>query len=198
MVWSPIQPKKQDNKKNSVVRWQGRGKWGNKIWKKGGGGRQYRSLHKMGGGGGLASLCQLCKETLKISHLPIVNKTTLHIPGFPPFLVKIPHPSYYSHFWKISSPPLYEGGRGVQNMRCHLTVLWMLNLLLKDFFLAIFCIFFILLQIIHRMSNINNFLLLLIQESLLKTYTTMYSDFSTSTFVKLFLFINFYFLGVIS
>ena len=38
----------------------------------------------------------------------------------------------------------------------------MLNVFLKDLFLVIFCIFSILLQNIHRMSNINNFPLFLI------------------------------------
>ena len=46
---------------------------------------------------GLAPLCQLCKDTLKISHPPIIKPNPppppTHIPGFPhPFLVKIFHP----------------------------------------------------------------------------------------------------------
>ena len=47
------------------------------------------------------------------------------------------------------------------------------------------------------MPNISNFPLFLIQGSLMKTYTTMYSYFSTKRFVKLFLLINFYFLGML-
>ena len=63
----------------------------------------------------------------------------------------------------------------------------------KETFLSHSLYFSILLQIIHRMSNISNFLLFLIQGLLMKTYTTMYPYFSTSTFVNLFLLINFYF-----
>ena len=60
-----------------------------------------------------------------------------------------------------------------------------------------FLYFYILLQVIHRMSNINNSSLFLTQGFLIKTYTTMYSYFSTYPFVKLFLLINFYFLGAL-
>ena len=67
----------------------------------------------------------------------------------------------------------------------------------KGPFLSHFLYFSILLQIINRMSNINNFLLFLIQGFFLKTYTTMYSYFSTSLFVKLFFLKNFYFLGTL-
>ena len=45
------------------------------------------------------------------------------------------------------------------------------------------------------MSNNNNFPLFFIQGSLIKTYATMYSCFSTSTFVKRLLLINFYYSG---
>ena len=47
------------------------------------------------------------------------------------------------------------------------------------------------------MSNINNFPLFLILGSLIKTYATMYSYFSTSTVIKLLLLINFCFSGML-
>ena len=76
-----------------------------KIWKKGG--RQYRVvLHKIGG---LAPLCQLCEETLKIFHPSII--TPPPIPGSPPFLVKISHLPITAIFEKSHHPspsPLYE------------------------------------------------------------------------------------------
>ena len=63
---------------------------------------------------GLAPLCQLCKETLKISYPPII-KPPPPIPGSTPFLVKILHPPHNSHFWKISSPLHEEVRRGDSN-----------------------------------------------------------------------------------
>ena len=85
------------------------------IWKSDGG-RQYRwGLHKTGGRGrgvGVAPLCQLCKETLKISHPPHYKTTSPFLA--PPISRKNFPSSYYSHFWKISSPTLWKGvgGRG--------------------------------------------------------------------------------------
>ena len=43
------------------------------------------------------------------------------------------------------------------------------------------------------MSNISNFPLFLMQESLIKTYATMYTYFSTLPCFKLFLLISYYF-----
>ena len=69
VAWSPIHPKKQDNRKNSgsgVWRWQGSAGGLDKIWKRGS--RQHRGgLHKIGG---LAPNCQLWKETFKHSPYP--------------------------------------------------------------------------------------------------------------------------------
>ena len=67
----------------------------------------------------------------------------------------------------------------------------------KGPFLSYFRYFSILIQIIHKMSDINCFPLFLIQGSLIKTYAAMHSYFSTSTFVKLVLLINFYFSGTL-
>ena len=71
-----------------------------KIWKKGG--RQYRVvLHKIGG---LAPLCQLCEETLKIFHPSIITPPPPPHSWLPTISSKnFPSP-HYSHFWKISSP----------------------------------------------------------------------------------------------
>ena len=93
---------------------------------------------------------------------------------------------------------------------CHVRAIWMLIMIKRVFwsyrsaeksiksfskgpFLRLFLYFFILLQIIHRMQNINNFPVFDIG-SLIKTYTTY---FCTSTFAKLVLLINFYFLGML-
>ena len=67
----------------------------------------------------------------------------------------------------------------------------------KGYFLSHFLYFSILLQIIHRISNINNFWLFLIQRYLIKTCATIYSYLSTSTLVELVLLINFYFSGTL-
>ena len=88
MAWSPTQPKKHENRKSSGGggwRWQGSGGGGrvDKIWKMEG------EVGNIGGGGGLhkirrlAPFCELCKETLKISHPPIIKPTPPSIPGFP-------------------------------------------------------------------------------------------------------------------
>ena len=107
MAWSPNQPKKQDNRKNSWGRgwkWQGHWGWGGlgENLKKGGRG--------VGNKGGLVPLCQL-SETFKISHPPI-TKLTPHS-WLPLISSKIFTSLHYSHFWEISSP-LYavEGGGG--------------------------------------------------------------------------------------
>ena len=63
---------------------------------------------------GLTTLHQLCKQTLKISHSPII-KPPPPIPGSTPFLVKMFHPPHNSHFWKISSPLHEEVRRGDSN-----------------------------------------------------------------------------------
>ena len=74
----------------------------------------------------------------------------------------------------------------------------MLNLFLKKFFRSHFLHFSILLQIIHTNYSCQisiNFRCFLIQGSFIKMRKcTMYSYFSTSTFVKLVLLISFYFL----
>ena len=74
-----------------------------KIWKKREGAGNIRR--------GLAPLCELYKETLKISHPPIVKPTS------PPFLSPIfsknfLSPPHYSHFWKISFIPPFMKGKG--------------------------------------------------------------------------------------
>ena len=68
----------------------------------------------------------------------------------------------------------------------------MLNLFLKDLFES-FSVFSVLLQIIHRMSNINNFQLFLILGSLIKTLPQC----NQISVLKLFLLINFYILGML-
>ena len=67
----------------------------------------------------------------------------------------------------------------------------------KGTFLSHFVYFSILLQIIHRMPNIHNFSTVFDIGSLIKTYAAMYWYFITSTFLKLDLLINFYFLGLL-
>ena len=62
-----------------------------------------------GWGEGVAPLCQLCKETLKISHPPIIKQPPHS--WLPPFLVKISHPPITATSEK-SHPPLYERGWG--------------------------------------------------------------------------------------
>ena len=98
--------------------------------------------------------------------------------------------------------------------RLHLIALWMLIIIKRVFcsyfsaeenvksfskthFLSHSLYFPILLQIIHRMSNINHFPSFLIWGSLIKAYATMYSYFSTLTVVKLVLLINFHFSGTL-
>ena len=53
--------------------------------------------------GRLAPLSQICKETLKISHHPIIKPTPSILAPPAPFPVKTSHPST-SHFRKLSSP----------------------------------------------------------------------------------------------
>ena len=96
MVWSPIHLKKQQQKEQ--WRWGLEVKleeWGWTTFEKEGIGN-IGGLHKIRG---LALFCQLCKDTPSPFFL-----------APPPFLVKISHPPHYSHFWKVSSPLLYEGG----------------------------------------------------------------------------------------
>ena len=96
---------------------------------------------------------------------------------------------------------------------CHLMALWMLILIKECFevsyhsveknvksfskgpFLSHFLIFSISLEIIHRMSNINNFPLFLIKGSLIKTYHNVlifqYSTFCWIVLVNKFLFFGY-------
>ena len=62
------------------------------------------SLHKIGG---LAPVCQLCKETLKIFHPPIIKPT--HIRGFPPISSK----NSLNILEKFHPPFMKEEGRGI-------------------------------------------------------------------------------------
>ena len=78
-------------------------------WKGNGGGWTRGGLHKVGG---LAPLCQLCKETLKITHPPII-KPIPHSWLSPVSSENFPSP-HYSHFWKTHSP-IYKW-RGVRTM----------------------------------------------------------------------------------
>ena len=112
MVWSHIQLKKHDNRKNSGGGgWRWQGSWGGdvgNIWKRGD--MQYRGLHKIRG---LAPLCQLSQETSKISHQPPP----------PPFLVKISQPPIIAIFEKFQPPlwmmlfqlPIYHQNKGEKN-----------------------------------------------------------------------------------
>ena len=52
--------------------------------------------------------CQLCKETLKISH-PLIIKPTTPFLASHPFLVKISHLPITAIFEKSHPHPLYEG-----------------------------------------------------------------------------------------
>ena len=71
-----------------------------------------RGLHKIRG---LAPLCQICQEILKISHPPIIKPTS---PFWLPPISNKSFPSlHYSHFWKIGGiaeppPPLLIKGGG--------------------------------------------------------------------------------------
>ena len=96
-----------------------------KIWKRGG--RQYKvNLHKIGG---LAPLCQLCKETLKSFHSPLAPHPISGSP--PPFLVKNFDSPHYSHFLKIFK---YKGAALILTMPitqiCNLSI--KLSHFLKD------------------------------------------------------------------
>ena len=91
MAWSPIQPKKQDNRKSS-------------------GSGQFRGdLHKIGG---LAPLCQLCKETSKTSHPPPLQNQPTPFLTSPPFLAKMYHPTITAIFEKSHPPPPLYGAKG--------------------------------------------------------------------------------------
>ena len=48
--------------------------------------------------GGLAPLCQLCRENLKISHAPLYNHPSPPFLASHPFLVKIPNPTPNPHW----------------------------------------------------------------------------------------------------
>ena len=111
-MWSPIQQKKQDNRKNS-----GGGSW---RWLETGGGGWTKfekgqvsnigNLHKIGVS---TPLCQLCRDFRNF--LSLHYKTTTPFPA-PLHLVKISHLLHYSHFWKISSAPLWRRGFGLRLM----------------------------------------------------------------------------------
>ena len=111
MAWSSIQPKKQENRKNSssgALEMMGRCVSGGRGGKGVGSGQNLKKmggLHKIGG---LASLCHLSKETLKIPHSPII-KSTLHSWLSPTICSRhFPSPSLRS-FLKNLIPLLYEG-----------------------------------------------------------------------------------------
>ena len=74
MAWSPIQPKKQGNRKNSGVGVKGDREVGG-GWTK----FEKRGVDNIVGGlqkiGGLAPFCKLSKQTKKIPHLPIIKPT---------------------------------------------------------------------------------------------------------------------------